>query len=126
MVLDDVGLLPRLWAEQGDLAAGYAVIVTYHRAALIADGADPSEEEFAVAAECLTGAFLATLVGNDSAAVPVGVQASAADIDEAVAGVVAYPTARPGFAGSTPLPTLRRVTELAAGLRGGPAVCGRR
>lgn len=114
IVLDDLTLLPRLWHEHGDLAAGYVVLLTWNRAMLQrTPGTD--------AAECATGAALADLAGDTA---PPELRLSAADLDEAVAGVVAFtPTALPGGA-STP-PVLRRVDALRVGYVAGVTACQR-
>lgn len=117
VVLDDVALLPRLWRDDGDLAAGYVVLLTWNSAMLAQIPGGPAGDR-ADRAECTTGAVLAQLAGGTA---PAEFGLSAADLDEAVAGLVAFTPATTTSPAASNL--IRRVDALRAGYAEGVTAC---
>lgn len=116
VVLDDVTLLPRLWRDDGDLAAGYVVLLTWNSAMLQQTPDGPAGDR-ADRAECITGAVLARLAAGTG---PTAFGLSDADLDEAIAGLVAF---TPPAALSPASTIIRRVDALRAGYAGGATAC---
>ncbi len=119
IVYDEPTLLPELWGEVGDVAAGYVLIHAHSQALLVEAGVAPDATMFNQAADCLSGAFLADMfLGNT-----VNLRLSAGDLDEAVVGLVLYEPPRPGFAPATEDAIFDRVQALRRGFQRGVGAC---
>ncbi len=119
IVYDEPSLLPRLWEEVGDVAAGYVLIHAHSQALLFAAGVAPDANMFNQAADCLSGAFLADMfLGNTT-----NLRLSAGDLDEAVVGLVLYEPPRPGFATASEDAIFDRVQALRRGFQRGVGAC---
>ena len=116
VVVDDAGLLTRMWRDEGDLAAGYVLARTYFEAEGVGAGDETWVESVA---ECRTGAFFAELTQAEG----TDIAFFATELDEVVAGVVGYLPRRADFGSGPPAPISQRLISLFQGYNFGDEVC---
>lgn len=119
----DVDAVDQLVPRIGDMALGYILSNGYSGAAQVALGSGLTGERRVLANDCLTGAWVADIVPDDSGSAKGGrgLILSAGDLDEAIQTVliVADPTATTDINGSA----FEKVDSFRAGVLGGISAC---